>query len=253
MIRDNNKIFGEKNDPNTVLATGTLEENQIIVGSGNKGIKTLEYNGDEAALLYLNADGKASVLPITMDGFNKAIGTDASGNLVFKDLPQTSSTSMPLVLNTDYTDVGVSFGDTKLTDIFVEGVDNVYTISVTNLTSNYIDTGLTIYLKGNFSVSGERRIVLAITTDFDIDDYVAQTVKPEPIWILGEVNLATEPEDESEIYDLLLADAPTKFAQNIIVNKCIYPLAGGVGAISIVKLRIPANSTRYIRFTGCIM
>ena len=39
MIRNGNKIFGEANDPNTVLANGELKANQYVVGSGNKGVK----------------------------------------------------------------------------------------------------------------------------------------------------------------------------------------------------------------------
>ena len=80
MIRDKNKIYGEANNPNTVLASGTLTENQLIVGAGNKGIKTLLSTGKN--IIWIQ-NGIVQLLPFT--AANKVLGTDADGNLVWKD------------------------------------------------------------------------------------------------------------------------------------------------------------------------
>ena len=41
MIKIRNKKYGERNDPNTVLASQSLDT-QLVVGAGNKGIKSIE-------------------------------------------------------------------------------------------------------------------------------------------------------------------------------------------------------------------
>lgn len=79
MIRDKNKIYGEPNDPNTVLASGTLKENSLVVGAGNKGVKSLENTGK--ALVWVK-DGKVQLLPIHLA--NSVLGTDENGNLVWR-------------------------------------------------------------------------------------------------------------------------------------------------------------------------
>jgi len=79
MIRDKDKIYGEVNDPNTVVATGTLQGNKLLLGSGNKGVKT--YNPNAKCIPYLNADGTITNLPFTKLGPYKVVGTDNNGNL----------------------------------------------------------------------------------------------------------------------------------------------------------------------------
>lgn len=81
MIRDANKIYGEANDPNTVLASGTLQEGSLIIGAGNKGVKTLLSTGKD--ILYIR-NGVIIQLPFAQA--NKVLGTDESGNLVWKDI-----------------------------------------------------------------------------------------------------------------------------------------------------------------------
>lgn len=81
MIRTKHKIYGEKNDPNTVIAGGTLTDSALIVGAGNKGIKTLLSTGRN--LIYVK-DGIVKQLPFT--AANKVLGTDENGNLVWLDL-----------------------------------------------------------------------------------------------------------------------------------------------------------------------
>lgn len=81
MIRDASTIYGEVNDPNTVLASGILSQDSLIVGAGNKGVKT--YNSVGKQLLYLR-NGEIQELSFAVA--NKVLGTDESGNLVWKDL-----------------------------------------------------------------------------------------------------------------------------------------------------------------------
>ena len=80
MIRDKNKIYGEVNDPNTVVATGTLQGNKLLLGSGNKGVKTYNPNTNAKCLPYLNVDGTIANMPLNVGAY-KVLGTDASGNL----------------------------------------------------------------------------------------------------------------------------------------------------------------------------
>lgn len=81
MIRDKNKIYGEANNPNTVLADGTLLEDNLVVGAGNKGIKTLLSEGK--AIIWVK-DGIVKQLPFT--AANKVLGTDENGNLVWMSI-----------------------------------------------------------------------------------------------------------------------------------------------------------------------
>lgn len=80
MIRTNNKIYGEKNDPNTVLASNDLGTNKYVVGSGNKGVKSISLSPN--TLLVSNEAGE--LIPLTLLP-NKQIGTDSSGNIVLLD------------------------------------------------------------------------------------------------------------------------------------------------------------------------
>lgn len=80
MIRDKNKIYGEANNPNTVLASGTLTDGYLLVGAGNKGVKTLWSSGK--VIIWVR-NGEIQQLPFT--AANKVLGTDADGNLVWKD------------------------------------------------------------------------------------------------------------------------------------------------------------------------
>lgn len=80
MIRDKDKIYGEVNDPNTVVATGTLQGNKLLLGSGNKGVKTYSPNTNAKCLPYLNVDGTIANMPLNVGAY-KVLGTDARGNL----------------------------------------------------------------------------------------------------------------------------------------------------------------------------
>lgn len=83
MIRDSQKIYGEPNDINTVLANNELGSNHYVVGAGNKGVK--EYNPGSKRILLIDENGNAT--SISYDMANKAIGTDENGNIVLKDYP----------------------------------------------------------------------------------------------------------------------------------------------------------------------
>lgn len=84
MIRDANKIYGEKNDPNTVTADGTLSNGALMLGAGNKKIKEFVMLGK--GLLY--TDGSKVLKSFKYGTPNKAIGTDANGNLALLDMAQ---------------------------------------------------------------------------------------------------------------------------------------------------------------------
>ena len=84
MIRDANKIYGEKNDPNTVTADGTLSNGALMLGAGNKKIKEFVMLGK--GLLY--TDGSKVLKSFPYGTPNKAIGTDANGNLALLDMAQ---------------------------------------------------------------------------------------------------------------------------------------------------------------------
>lgn len=81
MIRDANKIYGEANNPNTVLASGTLGDGALLLGAGNKGVKTLLSTGKN--IFYIR-NGVLMELPFAQA--NKVLGTDENGNLIWKDM-----------------------------------------------------------------------------------------------------------------------------------------------------------------------
>ena len=81
MIRTANKIYGEINDLNTVLANSDLGTGKLIVGNGNKGIKTFTPGPNQ--LLIVNENGEVDTLPLNLG--NKAIGTNEVGDIVLID------------------------------------------------------------------------------------------------------------------------------------------------------------------------
>lgn len=89
MIRDKNRIYGEANDPNTVLANGELKANKYVVGAGNKGVKALD--AGEKKIMITDLFGNASYL--SYDVPNKCVGTDMNGNIVMREVP-TGGTNM---------------------------------------------------------------------------------------------------------------------------------------------------------------
>ena len=78
MIRDDERIYAEVNDPNTVLASGTLEAGVPVIGDGNKGVKTLPWPTSKS-LLYLDSNKTLKELPYNTAG--AFVGTDQDGNL----------------------------------------------------------------------------------------------------------------------------------------------------------------------------
>lgn len=83
MIRDKNQIYGEANDPNTVLANGILEANKYVVGAGNKGVK--QYDAGSKKLMITDEYGRVSSISYNVP--NKCIGTDINGNVVLREIP----------------------------------------------------------------------------------------------------------------------------------------------------------------------
>lgn len=62
MIKLGEKIYGERNDPDTVLASEELT-NKWLVGAGNKGIKSLKLPPN--SILISNGDGTIDFLDFT--------------------------------------------------------------------------------------------------------------------------------------------------------------------------------------------
>lgn len=81
MIRDDKRIYAEVNDPNTVLASGTLETGVPVVGNGNKAVKS--FTG-KSSILFLDDVGQLSVLPTNVK--DKYVGTDNNGQLTLLDI-----------------------------------------------------------------------------------------------------------------------------------------------------------------------
>lgn len=79
MIRTKHKIYGEPNDPRTVVFTDSVfTGTYLVVGTGNKGIRRLQVPRN-SILISNTGDGQISYLTL---GPNQVIGTDAEGNIV---------------------------------------------------------------------------------------------------------------------------------------------------------------------------
>lgn len=83
MIRDKDQIYGEPNDPNTVLSETELPVDTFVVGAGNRGVK--QFVPGAKRIIVTDSYGNAS--SISYDIANKALGTDENGNIVMRDLP----------------------------------------------------------------------------------------------------------------------------------------------------------------------
>lgn len=91
MIRDKNKIYGELNDPDTLLCEEDLDQAQLLISVGNHYVKP--YRPENNSIIIYDSNGKPGCLPYTIP--NKCVGTDAYGNLVMRDLP-TGGTNLRL-------------------------------------------------------------------------------------------------------------------------------------------------------------
>ena len=84
MIRDKNRIYGEANDPNTVLADGALTNNHIMLGADNKGAKVLN---TASAFISTDVNGNVHTTAATA---NKLLGTDTNGNPIIGSADKVS-------------------------------------------------------------------------------------------------------------------------------------------------------------------
>lgn len=79
MVRDNNKIYAEINDPERLTASGVLREDCLVFRLGGpREVQSLATNG----IRYVGLNGVETSLGLEP---NKTMGTDASGNLVWLD------------------------------------------------------------------------------------------------------------------------------------------------------------------------
>lgn len=174
MIRSKLKIFGEANDPNTVLATGTLTNDQLVVGAGNKGIKS--FIPGARKLLYTNASGELKAFDYSTP--NKLIGTNSTGDLILKDLPTPNSLICP-----DITSITFSEGYTvnnlnRLSDVS-------YTANVSSSTSTKKDAKLYINFTP-FEIDAIKPIKLLISI-IPISNEVAS-----PVTLSGTMDISSD-------------------------------------------------------------
>lgn len=80
MIQIQNKIYGEVNDPNTVIGQDDLGSNRLIIGKGNKEITSLIASPN--SLLIVNSNGEVTSLVLVP---NKVIATNEVGNIILRD------------------------------------------------------------------------------------------------------------------------------------------------------------------------
>lgn len=141
-------MFGEKNDPNTVVATGILETGKPVVGAGNKGIKTIDLGTKR--ILYTGSDSQ-------LKGFNygtanKVIGTDSSGNLVLKDMP-TGKTEIILTISSVSSNAGISMGTPT-------NIDGMYCSNFS--VSSYSSPTITITLGNSLILSASKSVRISL-------------------------------------------------------------------------------------------
>ena len=83
MIRDNLKIYAEKNSPDTVKTETILLENKFVIGNGQRQIMSF---APIKALIITNDNAQKSqieVLPGSI-GMNKYLVTDNNGELTWR-------------------------------------------------------------------------------------------------------------------------------------------------------------------------
>lgn len=81
MIRSKTKIYGELNDPNTVIMPATSGNNRLLRGNDMRMLVPLQV-GDKRLIIV--QDGIVSGLNYGTQP-NKVIGTDGEGNIVLLD------------------------------------------------------------------------------------------------------------------------------------------------------------------------
>ena len=89
MIRTKNKILAEANDPNTVLSSGPILNNRLIVGAGNKSVKCKYSSLTSNKLIVSTKTGSIKFISLAK-GTDVIIGTDAKGEIVLYDRSEIS-------------------------------------------------------------------------------------------------------------------------------------------------------------------
>lgn len=195
MIRDNNKIYGEVNDPNTVLSQGILPNNELIVGDGNKSIKTFSPGGNN--IIYLK-NGVVSSFPLNMS--NKMLGTDESGNLTLLDY------------NEGYTKIDLFGSDNAISNVQSSNID----VSISNIVNS---NGYSSFKISNSNTTGTGNITIQLTNPIDLSE--KDTIAF--IWssILGNLSIFSKislANDTNEEVLVDLSNAQTLILSNQICN-----------------------------------
>lgn len=84
MIRTKDKVFGEANDPNTVLAPNTLNQDVLVVGNNNKAVRFAGNYNIMPGKVFITKDGDLTSIDYSNKP-NKVIGTDETGKIVLID------------------------------------------------------------------------------------------------------------------------------------------------------------------------
>lgn len=247
MIRDNEKIYGELNDPNTVLATGTLTNGKPIVGAGNKGVKV--YDPGSKKILYLDASG-------LLNGFNynvanKIVGTDASGNLVLKDMPTGKNVIDILVsgasssggnvttnvYNQPYDSISTGEGARNMLD----GAGNISIVKLYKSADTYTYPTITLTLKNSLVLNTTKNVQIILTIE---PDSLNGNVQP---WIMGPVKL-----NSVQLMKQSFGGAINYPGQNTFINTTISLSAGTYNQIVVESVQA-TKGTGYFRVGGCFI
>lgn len=89
MIRTKNKILAEANDPDTVLLSGQIFNNRLVVGAGNKSVKC-KYSALAGNKLIVSTKTGSIKFISLAKGVDVVIGTDSEGEIVLYDRSEIS-------------------------------------------------------------------------------------------------------------------------------------------------------------------
>lgn len=252
MIRDNEKIYGEMNDPNTVLTTGTLESGKFVVGAGNKGVKTFDPGAKR--ILYTNASGEAQ--GFNFNTANKVIGTDASGNLVLRDMPTgknvidilvsgvtiggASSSITGNVFNQPYTSISTAEKAYNL----LNGAGDISIVKLNKTADTYTYNTITLTLKNSLVLNATKSVKIVLTVE--PDGNYSSSSWPAP-WIIGPVKL-----NSVELAKQYVGGAINFPGQNSVLNLTVSLAAGTYNQIVLENCQL-SKGEGYYRVGGCFI
>lgn len=250
MIRDNNKIFGEKNDPNTVVATETLKSGYPIVGAGNKGVKTIDLGTKK--ILYTGADSQLK--GFNYNTANKVIGTDSSGNLVLKDMPtgknvidilvSAASSSGGYVTTNVYNQPYTSVSSAEAARNMLNGAGDISIVKLVKSADSTTYPTITLTLKTPLVLTTTKNVKVILT--IEPDALYSGGTCPSP-WIYGPIKLGSV-----QLVQQSLGGAINYPGQNTVINTTMSFAAGTYNQITIQSVQVIKGDS-YLRVAGCLI